>query len=159
MSTWFDSLNDDIATTLLRVRVELPEGGTVDKDIRPDVVIDYDMLEEQLEETPSAYVFWSMVLAESKKNVATLERIVKRRKGDVTRELLGDAREKGVSLRRADVDDLIEADEKLNELEGRLILANRTLSKLFAVVEAMRMKSDHLRSLAGFKRQEQRDSK
>lgn len=155
---WFDdNIGDDLSKALINIKITLLN-GTIERDVRPDILIDYEMLEEQLQNTPAIYSFWSMVLAEGKQQAATFERAVERRKGEVTKELLDEARRAGVKLRGSDVKDLIEADDKLNNLEAKLILANKTLSKLFAVVEALRMKSEHLRSLAGFKRQEQRDS-
>jgi hypothetical protein len=155
---WFEeNVGPDIARMLIRVRVELTQDQIVDKDVRPDVLIDYDMLEEQLQTTPASFAFWSMLLAEGKKQVAALERAVKRRRGEAVKELLDEGRKEGVKVRTADVKDLVEADEQLNRLEAKLILAHKTTSKLFAVVDAIRMKSEHLRSLAGFKRQEQRD--
>jgi len=158
MNNLFDDVGADIAKQLMHIRVQLSKDQVIEKDIRPDVTIDYDMLEEQLQQTPATFAFWSMLLAESKKQVAIFERAIQRRKGEVTKMLLDEAKNDGTKLRGSDVKDLIEADDDLNSLNAQLILANRTQSKLFAVVEAMRMKSEHLRSLAGFKRQELRDA-
>jgi hypothetical protein len=158
MSNWFEKadIGEDVARTLFKLRVEV-DGRIVERDFQPDVIIDYENLEEQLDETPALFAFWSSLLAEGKKQSATLERMIKRRKGEVTKHLLQEAREQGVKLRGSDVEDLIETDDDLNKLEAKLIIANKTLSKLFAIVDAVRMKSEHLRSLAGFKRQEQRN--
>jgi len=154
--SWFDDVNQDIAKQLITVKLTLPE-GTVERDFRPDVEIDYDNLVDQLAETPAMFSFWACLLAETRKQVAVLERKVKRRRAEVTRTLLEEARSKDVKLRRDDVEDLIESDELLNKFEAEAIVANRHMSKLFAIVDAVKMKSEHLRSLAGFKRQEQRD--
>ncbi len=157
MSNWFsENLGDDLSKQLIRIKVDV-DGQTIEKDIRPDVTIDYEYLEEQLVETPSIYVFWGTLLAEYRKQVAILERALKVRRGEVTRELLNEANKTGVKIRASDVNDLIEADEKVNSLEAKLIIVNKTLSKLFCIVESIRMKSEHLRSLAGFKKQEIRD--
>lgn len=155
--SWFDdNLGEDIARQLIRVRIDV-NGTMVDRDVRPDVIIDYEVLEDQLVETPQAFLHWGFMLAEAKKNVASLERAIKMRRGQVTKDLLSEARKEGVKLRGSDIQDLIETDEQLSSLEAKMILANRTLSKLFAVVDAIRMKSEHLRSLSGFKKQEMRD--
>jgi len=99
-----------------------------------------------------------MLLAEAKKEVATLERIIEARKGQVTKELLNAAQQGGIKTRASDVELLINTDERILDLESKLIIANKTLSKMFAIVDAVKMKSEHLRSLAGFKKQELRDS-
>jgi hypothetical protein len=98
------------------------------------------------------------LLAEAKKAVATLERVIDIRKGQVTKELLDAANKDGVKTRASDVELLLKTDESLIELESKLLIANRTQSKMFAIVDAIRMKSEHLRSLAGFKKQELRDT-
>lgn len=155
---WYESnVPEDIAKQLITLRFPVQD-GVVERDFRPDVEIDYDDLVRQLEETPAMFSFWANLLAEVRKQVAVLERKIKRRKGEVTRTLLDEARSKDVKLRGDDVRDLIEADDQLNKFEAELIMANKHLSKLFAITDAIKMKSEHLRSLAGFKRQEQRDS-
>lgn len=158
MSDWFkENLGDDIANHLFTIKVPLADGKVAERDLRPDVTTDYDKLEIQLEDMPSIFATWAMLLAEAKKEVAALERMIKRRRGEATKLLLDEAKEQQVKTRREDIEDLVEADEKVNELEAKLIVANRRLSKLFAATQALQMKSDNLRSLAGFKRQEQRD--
>ena len=154
---WYEgNVPEDVAKQLITLRFPAQE-GFIERDFRPDVEIDYDNLVKQLEETPALFSFWANLLAEVRKQVAVLERKAKRRRGEVTRNLLDEARGKDVKLRRDDVEDLIEADDLLNKFEAELIMANKHLSKLFAITDAIKMKSEHLRSLAGFKRQEQRD--
>lgn len=156
--SWFDeNLGDDLANQLIKIKITVND-QKVERDVRPDVIIDYDQLERQLEETPSMFVFWSMLLAEAKKEVATLERVIAVRRGQVTRELLDAAKVENVKTRASDIESLMESDQRIIDLESKLILANRTLSKMFAIVDAIKMKSEHLRSLAGFKKQELRDS-
>lgn len=156
--SWFDeNLGDDLANQLIKIKTTVND-QKVERDVRPDVIIDYDQLERQLEETPSMFVFWSMLLAEAKKEVATLERVIAVRRGQVTRELLDAAKNENVKTRASDIESLMESDQRIIDLESKLILANRTLSKMFAIVDAIKMKSEHLRSLAGFKKQELRDA-
>jgi hypothetical protein len=156
--SWFDdNLGNDLARQLIRINVNI-DGQIIDRDVRPDVDINYDMLEEELQNISASFSFWAILLAECKKIVAIIERKVKRRRGEVTNLLLNEAKKEGVRLRGTDVKDLIETDDLIEKLEAQLILANRSLSKIFAVVDAMRMKSEMLRSLAGFKKQEMRDS-
>ena len=157
MSWYGENVNDDVAKQVITLRFPVQD-GVIERDFRPDVEIDYDNLIKQLEETPAMFSWWATLLAEVRKNVAVLERKIKRRKGEVTRELLDAAKNEGTKLRRDDVLDLIEADDLVNKYEAELIMANKHMSKLFAITDALKMKSEHLRSLAGFKRQEQRDA-
>lgn len=155
--SWFDNaLGGDFAK-LFHIKMEI-DGSTYERDIRPDVAIDYDVLETQLQETPSIFCTWAMFLAEARKAVSVIERAIKNRRGQLTRELLDAAKKEGTKLRASDVEFLLEDDEEVQRLEAKLIGANKNLSKLFAIVDALRMKSENLRSLAGFKRQEYRDS-
>ena len=68
------------------------------------------------------------------------------------------AQKDNIKTRASDVELLLQSDQRIVDLESKLIIANRTLSKMFAIVDAIKMKSEHLRSLAGFKKQELRDS-
>jgi len=52
---------------------------------------------------------------------------------------------------------VVESDKRLNKLETELLLANKHCGKMYFMVEAIRMKSDNLRSLAGFARAELQD--
>ena len=154
-SQWYDDkIEKDISDTIIRLSVSLGKDKVVNRDFRADVAIDYDMLEKELEDMPARFSFWASVLAEQRAEVSKFDRMIKVRRAAIVHELLeGDA-----SIPKWKVDDLIEVDPNLIKLETRLIIAKRTESKLFAIVDALRMKSEHLRSLAGFKRQEMRDA-
>lgn len=157
---WFNqNVPADIADALIKVEIKLPDNKLIDRDFRPDVLIDYDRLEEQLQDLPGIYAFWSMVLAEQKAIVAKFERAVKRRRGKIVEAIRDACKEEGTSRPPAhEMKEIIEADDKLNELEAALIKSSKLSSKLYAIVGAIRMKSDHLRSLSGFKRYELENS-
>ncbi len=157
---WFNqNISEDIAKALIKVEVKMPSGDIIDKDFKPDILIDYDRLEEQLQDLPAIYAFWSMVLAEQKAVVAKLERSIKRRRGLIVEEIRKACKDEGTSRPPAhEMKELIEADDKLHTLESALIINNKTASKLYAIVGTIRMKSDHLRSLSGFKRFELENS-
>jgi hypothetical protein len=160
MSDWFtQNIPEDIASRVIKIKISLGKNKFVERDFRPDLHIDYETLEQDLESMPQMYAYWAMVLSEAKAEVAKLERISKRRRAVITDTILKEAK-KGDVPRVAEkvFRDLVEKDEKLLGIESRLILANRTMGKLWNIVEAMKIKSEALRSLAGFKRQEKRDS-
>ena len=119
---WIEkNIPEDVADYLFNIRItSLPARiGVYQRNVRPDVIVDFDLLEEQLEE----------------------------------------ARESGISIRREDLKDMINADPLLIELEKDIIMDTRAEEKLRAVVRALQVKSEHLRSLAGFKREEKRSSR
>jgi hypothetical protein len=150
---------EELAKTIFRVRVDLPGRKLViERDFKADLKIDYDLLEEQLEQNPATFAFWSSVLAEQRFVVAKNERLLARRRAKVCEKAREIAGEDGAKLHKYILDEIVEGDDEILKLQTRLMMANRTLSKLFGIVDALRMKSEHLRSLAGFKRQEMRDS-
>lgn len=152
------NIPEDIANALFKIRVELPNGKIVERNFSADVSPNYDMLEEQLIETPAIYAFWSSVLSEQKFAVAKLERLIARRRSIICDEALRTARDDGGRVTKYVLDEIVEADDSILELQTKLMIAQRSLSKLFGVVDSLRIKSEALRSLAGFKRQEMRDS-
>jgi hypothetical protein len=159
MKDWFEeNINPDVAKALIRLRVDLGDGRVVERDFRPDLKIDYEMLEEDLQQTPQAFAFWAAVYSEQKAVVAKLERKAKRRRAIMYQTIIEETKkEQWPKVPEKIFKELVEKDEELLKIELSLTLANRTMGKLFNIVDAIKMKSDHLRSLAGFKREEQRN--
>jgi hypothetical protein len=158
-NTWFATnvKDKDIANALVRVRIKI-KNQVIERDFRTDVAIDYNLLQEQLQEAPAMFSFWSMLLSEQKSLVSQVERLMRLRAIQVGITERQRAQENGYKLAKHELDDLIEADEEHKLLWDTFNTENRTLSKIYGIVEALRMKSEHLRSLAGFKRQEMRDT-
>ncbi len=160
MSDWFaKNVEEDIAKAVVRLSIKLPNRTNIDRDFRPDVEINYDQLETQLEEVPSIFSFWSSVLAEQRAVSTAMERKVKLRRAVLTNSLIEDAKANNIKIAQWQVETLMESDKDLGDFETASIIANRNLSKLFAIVDAIRMKSEALRSLAGFKREELKDAR
>lgn len=156
MKNWFDAnLDKGIRNLLLRVEITLQSGEQISRDFSLDLGIDYETLEEELQITPSIYAFWSAVLAEQKFNVSILDSQLKYLCATKANLVLEKCKESNMSLRRSDISDIVESDEEIVVNRAKLAIEQRSLSKLFAAVQSLQMKSEHLRSLAGFKRQEQ----
>ena len=154
---WFqDNINPDIADAIVRLNVILPKrAGTVTRDFRPDVEIDYESLETQMIEMPSIFAFWSAILSEQRAVVARVERAIISKRSAIAIETL----EKITDIPRWKLEELVEADSDIQDLENKLLSVKKNESKLYDIVNSLRMKSDHIRSLAGFKRQEYSDAK
>src|SRR5690554_2450560 len=78
-----DNVSDDLANILFKIRVELPNDVVIEKDLKPDVMINYDLLEEQLAETPAIFAFWSSIFSELKLEVARLNQQLIRRQAKI----------------------------------------------------------------------------
>ena len=157
-TTWLDEFDKELIQTVFKLRVELPNGKLVTKDFSVDLEIDYDLLEEQLEQTPSMFAFLSSMLSEQKYVCAKFERQIARRRAKVIQHANETAQADGMKLHKYVLDEIVEADDLILEHQTKLMLAQRSLGKLYGLVDSMRMKSEHLRSLAGFKRQEMRNA-
>lgn len=155
MSDWFKkNISDDIANLIIRLKIKATDNIIVERDFRPDVNIDYDKLEEQLEETPAAMAFWSAVLAEQKAIVEAKKFQMERRRaaiGQRNRELAG---QENIKITQSAIDDIVIQDADYVKMRAGVIIAERDLSKLYGIVQSIQMRSEHLRSLSGFKRQE-----
>ena len=90
--------------------------------------------------------------SELKMQVAFLERKIKARRGKLVKTVLDDAIAAQVRFTDKQVQSVIEADNVLNKLEVQMLLLNKHAGKMYFMVEALKMKSDNLRSLAGFAR-------
>jgi hypothetical protein len=161
MSTWIkDNIDSKIADYLFNVRVQLPHNvGVFQRDVRPDLSLDFEHLEEQMEEAPEMLAFWNVILAEQKAVVSTLKRTIIILRGRVTERILDDKAAQKVKLRRTDVEDLIETDDRIIDQEARLILEQKHYDRIEAVVESLKSRCEMLRSLAGFKKQERSETK
>ena len=79
-----------------------------------------------------------------------LERKIKSRRGKLTKELVEEANSSGVRVTDKQVTAMIEADTKLNALETKYLLMQKHVGKMYFMVDAIRMKSESIRSLSGF---------
>lgn len=151
-----------VESTIFRFEVKLnsinPEtkkNRIIEVDILPDLDLDYDLLEEQVQELPAQYAFWSAVYSECRNMVAIAERAVKVRRAQAIRAVQEDARDNKVRFTAEQVKHLIEADAALVKADKKLQEFQMKAGKLFHMLEALKMKAELSRSLAGFKRQEQ----
>lgn len=155
--SWFDGLPDELSNCLIKLKIYLPDKD-IEYDFRPEVTLVYDQLEKQLEDCPQQFVFWSVIYAEQKAKVSVLERELMMVKSRAERQISAELRKSNVKLGRAEINAIIELNETVHNVACQLIEEEKRLYKLKAMVEAIKMKSEHLRSLAGFKREEIRET-
>ena len=159
---WIEEhVSKDVADYLFNIKINaLPQRiGLVQRDVRPDVSIDYELMEEELAETPEMLAFWDLLLVEQSTKVASLKRqgIVKR--SSVAQRIIEAGNIGGYDTRRSDLEDLVEADDGVIDLDAQLIMEQRIEGRLKVVVNSIKVKSEHLRSLAGFKRTERHETR
>jgi hypothetical protein len=127
-------------------------------DLLPDLDLDYDKLEILMQEIPAQYAFYSMVYSEARLKVAIEERRLKATKGALIEGVQRRAFNEKIKLTAEQVKAVVEAEPDLQEADHKLNLAQMQCGKLYHMIEALKMKAELARSLAGFKRQEQEKS-
>lgn len=157
---WIDAnISETMATSsVFRFKVQFPNKHEEEVDLLADLDIDYDTLEAHLEEIPAQYMFWAAVYSELKSMVAIAEMKIDRRRAVLTKEVLEQFKAKGVKLTDKQLTNLLDKDDKLTIFQVGLAAAQKKTGKVYHMVEAIRMRSEHCRSLAGFKRQDKEQS-
>jgi hypothetical protein len=154
---WIEqNVNQDIIDYLFNIKIHnLPNNlGSYQKNVAPDLKISFDMLEEQLEETPEMVAFWNMLLAEQRFIVSAIEKQIRATRGSITEKLIERAKQENIEFRSTEIRELINSDTSLQQWENKLITAQKAEERLKVVCEALKMKFDALRSLSGFKKVE-----
>lgn len=152
-------LGTDFFVFKVQLRSKDPKTGesiAITVDLLPDLDVDYDIIENQMEDLPAQYAFWASVYSELRNNVAMLERASKIRKGQVIEEVQKSARDEGIKFTADQVKSVVEVDDTLNKIEARVEKAQMQTGKIYHLMESLKMKAELVRSLYGFKKQEAR---
>lgn len=131
------------------------EHQNITVDLLPDLDLDYNDLEEQMQDIPAQYAFWSSVYSEARLKVAIEERRLKATRGRLIETTQRRAAQENIRLTNDQVKIVVESEQGMMEADMRLQNAQMQCGKLYHMLEALKMKSELARSLAGFKRQEQ----
>jgi ubiquinone biosynthesis protein COQ9 len=126
----------------------------IEVDILSDLDVDMDILEEQMQNLPSQYAFWSAVYSELRVAVAVAERNLKVRKGKATDEVTNTVKMSGTKITADQVKQIVEANPALIEADFKLANAHMTAGKVYHMLEALKMKHEVCRSLIGIKKAE-----
>ena len=130
----------------------------IEVDMLPDLDIDYECLELQMAKIPAQYAFWAAVYSELKMAVSVAERKLKARKGKVIERITTECAESKIRLTADQIKSIAEADQGLIESEMKYERAQMVCGKTYHMIEALKLKAELARSLAGFKKQEQERS-
>ena len=148
---------------IFRVRLRFPKGPeqqptVVEVDVLKDLDIDFDRLEEHLETIQGQFAFYACLYSEAKAQVRILEKRIAMRRAVITKAVLEAYKARSIKITDKQLMSLVDEDEKLKRLELELIILEKNVGKLGLMIDAVRMRSEHCRSLAGFKRQEREQS-
>lgn len=123
-------------------------------DIKSNVKLNYDNVEYSLQDIPSEMSFWSAVYAEMRYRENIFERVVKSVRSTVYEQILEASKVEGVKLSVDIIKALVEKDNRVNNSENELAKAHMIATKLYYMVEAIKMKADLARTLTSLKRSE-----
>lgn len=155
-----------VSSSLFRFNVTLqvpdPESNSKKREITvnilPDLDIDMEILEEQMQDIPAQYAFWSSVYSELRLAVALAERKLKVRKGEaiqaVQREM--EANKTRISVEQQKL--IMEMNPPLVRADTNLAVAQKNAGKIWHMVKALEMKHEVCRSLIGLKKSEHEKS-
>lgn len=141
-------------TVALRVEDESEKPKKLTIDILPVLEVDYEMIENEMSNMPSIFSYFASVYSEARHQVSLYERAIKARRGVLMKTILAEQKEAKTRLTQDQITRIIDADEGIDKLEHKLAERQMQAGKLYYFLEALRMKNDNLRSLAGFKKQE-----
>lgn len=152
------------STTLFKFNVTLqvrePDGNgktkpkTITVDLLPDLDLDYEILEQQIQDIPSQYAFWSTVFSEVKMGVAVAERQYKMRLGEAMEAVTDRYAQNGLKPTAEVIKRIVEKDADLVKADIELQRAQMKAGKLYHMLEALKLKAELARTLAGFKKNE-----
>jgi len=153
---WTKSVDSDIRDIIIKLNIKL-NNKSVDKDWTEDLSLDYENLDDDMEKMPSILAFWSAVLAEARKEKSLIDVKMDIRRAKVL-DSLKDLIKDGIKFTVQDKENLVNVDPTYLTLRNKLINAELTVSKLFGIVDALKVKADNLRSFSAMKRAELHNS-
>lgn len=136
------------------VKPGVPKKKTIEVDIIPELDLDYQILEDQMQDLPAQYAFYATVYSESKFWVSLAERALKAARGNAVRAIQTRAAQDKVRFTAEQIKTVLEAEQDVIDADTKLQMLQMQTGKLYHMLEALRMKAELARSLAGFKRQE-----
>jgi hypothetical protein len=160
MPQWFqEHVPLDLANSnLFKFAVRLQNGTICEVNLAQDIDINFEILEEQHERIPAQYIYWAAIYSELRCAIAILELKMRSKRHAILRRIIEEFRAHNNKTTDKQTNALIEGDPELVKSEAELAILQRNCGKVYHMVEAIRLRSEHSRSLAGFKRQEKEQS-
>jgi hypothetical protein len=154
-----------MGTTLFKFKVKLQvleasensekKQKEIEINLLPDLDLDYEVLEQLMQDIPSQYAFWAAVYSEVRMGVAVAERKLKMRYGQAIEKINKEYEDRKFKPSVEMMKKIVEKDEALAKADMEYQRSQMQAGKLYHMLEALKMKAELARSLAGFKRNEQ----
>lgn len=141
-------------TVTLRVEDANEKPKKISLNVLPVMEVEYETVEAELVNVPAQYAYFASVYSEARQQVTLYERAIKTRRGRITKEILERQKEEKTRLTSDQITRILDADEGIENLEIKLAQRQMQVGKLYHFLEALKLKNENLRSLAGFKRLE-----
>jgi hypothetical protein len=138
---------------LVKLDIKLPNDNVIRVNIISPLDINYDNIEEDLQIVSNQFGFWSSLYSEFKYSVESKELSIRSLKAKAAKKFM----DKGI-IKKMDLDVYINSLDSIQIEEKHLLHDKMQLDKLKNFLKAIEMKFDALRSLAGFKKQEYKQS-
>lgn len=155
---------DLLGTTLFKFKVRLqvitnkidnkPQYKEIEVNLLPDLDLDYEILEQQMQDIPAQYAFWAAVYSEVRMSVAIAERKLKMRYGQAMERVQKEFNDRGLKPTVEVVKRIVEKDDEIAKADLEFQKLQMQSGKLYHMLEALKIKAEQARSLAGFKRNE-----
>lgn len=156
--TLYEMFGKEAVDYLFRITVTTKGGKKFPRDFSGDVQIDYDNIQEELENAPAIFSYWSSVLAQQRLIVDTSKQAIIARTAKKQNEYSNAAKAGDFKMSKYQLDSLVEADDDIIKMKMQLAFDEKKLSVLYGLIKSLEMKSDNLRSLAGFAKMEMKNS-
>ncbi len=150
---WWDDLPDDLANTVFKIELNVPNKGTVSKDLRPDLKIGDDIIDD-LRMNASSRFFWNVIYADMRLHVSKLDRLCKSRRGVARRRIAEELSKTEIKQTDKLLDSLVDSDEEVQKMEEEIAEAWRQVNVLDGLLKSIDMRHESLRSIGGSKRGE-----
>ena len=157
---WFrEHVPPDLArSSLFRFVVKLSNGNVCNVNLTEDIDINFEILEDQHERIPAQYVYWASMYSELRSAVAIMDLKIRSRRHSILRRIIDEFKTRGIKPTDKQTVGIVDGDKELIRLEAEQAILQKNCGKVYHMVEAIRLRSEHSRSLAGFKRQEKEQS-
>jgi len=152
---WFEQyVPEEVANSSLFKFTIVLRDRKIQVDMVANLDIDYGNVQQQLEDAPAEFAYWGAIYSELKLQVSLLERHIRSVRGKIAERIVKEAMAAGMRVTDKQVQAIVDADDTVRKLETQYAILQKHTGKAYFMVEALRMKNDNLRSLAGFVRQE-----
>lgn len=152
---WLDeNVSKEISDYVYNIKIKVGNRSPLITNIKKLLEINYEEIETDLEHLPSILYFFESLLSDQKIVVSTLEYKYESSKSQFFSKMIEKAETDNIKLSVTMIKELVCSDENVLKTAVERIIEQQKLERLRAIVNCLVKKSEHLRSLAGFKREE-----